>query len=85
MKLKPIHYLILAHIMFLNDKTKSADHAVIGKTVNYYNSYNKAKSIHDSILKSYHNAKIWRYGKGFAIQYYASGPYYPELQPIDET
>ena len=48
--------------------------------VNYYPDYRYAKIILDSLLSNYPDARlVIDYDYGWAIQYYPSGCYYPEI------
>ena len=45
----------------------------------YYPTYADALNVlRDSVEKEYPEARIVRYEKGYAVQYYKSGPYFPD-------
>jgi hypothetical protein len=50
----------------------------ISKGVHYYEDKTKAIQIHAEVLKTFPTARIVPYIKGYAVQYYKSGPYYPQ-------
>jgi hypothetical protein len=49
--------------------------------VNYYRLYREAAAVRDNLTAQQHlEARIVFYTRGWAVQYYKSGPYYPELE-----
>ena len=57
-------------------KTEYGNHK---KGINYYSDWHKARDIANS-LKGFPAARVVDYELGAAVQYYISGPYYPELE-----
>ena len=45
------------------------------KGINYYDDYTEARDIAKKLTK---HARVVSYTTGWAVQYYVSGPYYPE-------
>jgi hypothetical protein len=52
---------------------------VVSKGVYYYKDYKEARAILYDLKKQFPDARIVGYQKGWAIQYYVSGPYWPEI------
>jgi hypothetical protein len=48
------------------------------KGILYYHLYQDAESILTSVQAEFPHARIVEHKVGYAIQYYLSGPYYPE-------
>ena len=59
-------------------KTAISNKRKIKKGIHYYEDVEKATQVRDKLLKAFPTARIVPYTIGFAIQYYKSGPYYPE-------
>ena len=52
---------------------------MINVKTKYYLTYKHADRCCNGLLHDYPNARIVEYIKGFAVQYYLSGPYYPHF------
>ena len=52
---------------------------IIHKGIHYYDSYNNARKRLRILMERYPEVRIVQYELGYAIQYYKSGPYFPEM------
>lgn len=52
----------------------------IRKGVAYFTTYAEAQTVAEALPAEYQDKHIRSYGLGYAVQYYTSGPYYPELE-----
>ena len=51
------------------------------KNTDYFRNYSMAAEIRDQLQDGeWPNARVVEYQRGFAVQYYLSGPYYPERE-----
>lgn len=60
-------------------KLPRAQHHRFG--VSYYKTWEKAEKVLAHVQPSHPEARIAEYGLGFAVQFYKSGPYWPDNAP----
>lgn len=53
------------------------------KSVEYFATWEQAVEVLASILNRFPKAREVEYERGIAVQYYCSGPYYPQLEEKD--
>lgn len=53
------------------------------KGVKYFATWEQAVEVRASLLERFPEAREVEYERGIAVQYYRSGPYYPELEEKD--